>query len=122
LAIIKPYGLLLVPRKEAHRFQLFAALTLDHIWFSGTILVHNAKYSLCLQNQLNKFLLQWFSTLQPGKDAAIRPIPMLWSPPTSGCIKANFDVVVRPDFSVAACNGLINCYSIFRVRFAELWM
>jgi hypothetical protein len=42
LAILKPYHLLAITRQKTHIFQLFAAVTLDHIWFSRNSLVHNA--------------------------------------------------------------------------------
>lgn len=42
LAILKPYHLLAITRQKTHRFQLFAAATLDHIWFSRNSPVHNA--------------------------------------------------------------------------------
>ena len=42
LAIIYPIDWLAIPKDEVRSFQLFAALTLDHIWFSRNKLVHEA--------------------------------------------------------------------------------
>jgi hypothetical protein len=42
LAIIYPVDWLAIPKEEVRRFQLFAALTLDLIWFSRNKLFHEA--------------------------------------------------------------------------------
>ncbi|KAE8010006.1 hypothetical protein FH972_006404 [Carpinus fangiana] len=42
VAILRPHVKLAIPIQEVHKFQLQAAITMDHIWFS--------------KNQLQKFL------------------------------------------------------------------
>ena len=42
VAILRPHLKLAIPIQELHKFQLYAAITLDHIWFSRNQLVHQA--------------------------------------------------------------------------------
>jgi hypothetical protein len=76
LAIVFPSIWLSIPTCDSKRFQIFASLILDVIWMARNKLVHEA--------------------IQPD------PLPSLWSLPPPGSFKANFDVAVRGNFSVAA--------------------
>jgi hypothetical protein len=42
LAVIYPLDKLAIPLAKTRKFQLFAALTLDFIWFSRNKLIHEA--------------------------------------------------------------------------------
>lgn len=87
-----------IPIHEVRQFQLFAAITLDHIWYVRNQLVHNE-----IQPVLAKSLQQISITVKHHNLAwAEAKYSSLWSPPLPGAIKANFDVAVKSDFAVAA--------------------
>jgi hypothetical protein len=98
LAILDPVTWLSIPKFEVKKFQLFAVLAMDLIWFSRNKLIHEAvtpvpdKIQLQLSSLVSRHVSAW-------KDAAL---PSLWIPPLPGSFKANFDVAVRDSFSVAA--------------------
>jgi hypothetical protein len=96
--IIYPFEWLAIPKNEVRRFQFFAAITLDRIWFSRNKLVHDAikpdpkKVIKQVSSSLDLHLSAW-------KDASL---PSLWLPSCLGRIKGNFDVAVRDSFAIVA--------------------
>lgn len=96
--IIKPQLLLSIPRKDARNFQLHAASTMDHIWFSRNQLVHNGT-----QPVISNSILQVVATSKTHLSAWSDDLASsLWLPHLPGTIKPNFVVALRPDFAVAA--------------------
>lgn len=79
-------------------FQIFAALTLDLIWFSRNKLLHEslqpvpANIFKQLSSSLDFHLLAWQGS----------SLPSLWVSPRPDCIKGNFDIAVMDSFVVAA--------------------
>jgi dihydroorotase len=96
--ILNPNKVLNVPRVDSRKFQLHAAITLDHIWFVRNQLVHNE-----VQPLIPQFTQKISSTIRAHtlawEDATSHS---LWSLPLLGSFKANFDVAVRADLAVAA--------------------
>jgi hypothetical protein len=98
LAIIYPIDWPAIPKDEVRSFQLFAARTLDHIWFSRNKLVHEALHPVptkvikLIYFSLNLHLSAW-------QDAALSS---LWVPLKPSCLKGNFDVAIKDTFAVAA--------------------
>jgi hypothetical protein len=98
LAIIFPCEKLAIHFHDARRFQLFASITMDLIWFSRNRLIHDtvipspSKILHQILFTLDKHILAW-------KD---KSSPSLWFPPLLGSFKGNFDVTIRGSFSIAA--------------------
>jgi hypothetical protein len=99
IAVIVNRALLLaIPRKEVRKFQIFAALTLDFIWFSRNKLIFEGlkpdpvKASMTIAASLELHLSAWSGFV----------LPSIWSAPPSSVVKRNFDVAIREDFAVAA--------------------
>jgi hypothetical protein len=106
--LIKPHHFLSIPKEEVWRFQILAAVVMDHIWFSRNQIIHTAQ-----QPEIDKSIKQIFTSYRAHLSAWHSSISIsAWSPPPVGSMKANFDVAVRKDFSVAAavlsdCHGCI---------------
>jgi hypothetical protein len=98
LAIVFPSVWLSIPTRDSKRFQIFASLILDVIWMARNKLVHEAIQSdpVMAINQVTVLLDFHLSAWQATA------LPSLWSLPPPGSFKANFDVAVRGNFSVAA--------------------
>ncbi|GLT54850.1 hypothetical protein SLA2020_280130 [Shorea laevis] len=97
-AIIDPVTWLSIPKQEVRHFQLFAALSMDHIWFTRNKLLHG---STIFSPEAS--LIQLKSTMKNHVSAWNDVVlSSLWIPPKPGSFKANFDVAVRESFSVAA--------------------
>lgn len=98
LAILFSCKKLVIPKHDARRFQLFASITMDLIWFFRNKLIHNAVFPFTAKVlhqilfNLDKHILAWNN----------RSSPSLWFPPLLGSFKGNFDVTIRGSFSVAA--------------------
>jgi hypothetical protein len=101
---------MLIPKVDTRLFQLHAAITMDHIWFVRNKLVHDniqpkpIEYIQIIANSVQVHKKAW-------SDSALSST---WVPPLLGNFKANFDVAVKNDFSVAAMvlsdsNGKIIC-------------
>ena len=89
---------LAIPIQEVRKFQLHAAITLDHIWFSKDQLVHQARIP-----SLSCSLIQIASTMiDHCKAWTDSTLSSIWSPPLPGTTKANFDVAFSSEFAVAA--------------------
>jgi hypothetical protein len=98
IAIIYPPIKLDIPFADIRNFQIYTALVLDVIWFSRNKLIHEAiqpdvpKIMQQLKITHNYHILAWQAST----------LSSFWSPPQQGCVKGNFDVVVRGNFVVAA--------------------
>jgi len=90
LAILFPYEKLAIPKHDARRFQLFASITMDLIWFSRNKLIHDVLFPSAAK--VLQHILAWND----------RSSPSLWFPPLLGSFKGNFDVTIMGSFSVAA--------------------
>jgi hypothetical protein len=96
-AIIFPAQSIVIPVDDVNKFQLFAAITLDNIWRTRNILVHDgvvpvsSRIAFQISSSLEHHHTAW-------RDSAS---PSIWIPPSFGWLKGNFDVAVRGSFSVA---------------------
>jgi hypothetical protein len=96
-AILYPHQKLAIPIHEIRQFQLFVAITIDHIWYVRNQLVHNEVHPV-LAKSLQHILIAVKHHNLAWVDAKSSS---LWSPPLPGNIKANFDVAVKSEFYVA---------------------
>ncbi|XP_059440508.1 uncharacterized protein LOC132172957 [Corylus avellana] len=98
-AIINPSSHLGIPSDQVWEFQISALVTMDCSWLARNKLIHNGSVPdpvSCLKSissMVKAHLKAWL-------DSAF--VPEAWSPPPLGFLKANFDVAIRPLFSVAA--------------------
>jgi hypothetical protein len=98
-AVINPSTLLGIPINYVHDFQLTALITMDYIWMARNCLIHGGAYPdphVChkaIIGSIQKHSKAW---------ADSQSSPLQWSPPPHGSFKVNFDVAVRPNFSVAS--------------------
>ncbi|GLT60899.1 hypothetical protein SLA2020_336400 [Shorea laevis] len=103
-AVINPCSLLGIPLDKCREFQLFALITMDHIWMARNSFIHGGlnpdpnACSFAIRGSLLKHLKAWADAGSPSPP---------WSPPPLGSLKVNFDVAVRPLYSVAAA-GISN--------------
>ena len=98
VAVLRPHLKLAIPIQEVHKFQLQAAITMDHIWFSRNQLVHQAVIPSPMQS-----LTQIASTSAEHCKAWTDSIASsIWSPCLPGSTKASFDVALSSTFAVAA--------------------
>lgn len=72
---------------------------MDMIWYARNQVIHNS-----YQVDVLTLLKQIRMTLKTHKQALekVLPVQNMWRPPPSGFLKANFNVAVRPKFSVAS--------------------
>ena len=86
-----------VPLANIRRFQIFAALVLDTIWFARNKLIHNN-----IQPVPAKTVQQLRITHEYHISAwQVSALSSLWSPPQP-CVKGNFDVAICGNFAVTA--------------------
>ncbi|GLT55504.1 hypothetical protein SLA2020_286190 [Shorea laevis] len=98
MVLLDGHQQLTIPRSNYRQFQLHAAIIMDHIWFVRNQLVHNLVY-LVLSKSLQQIALKLKAYKLTWNDSKATT---LWNLPPPGTVKANFDVAVKSDFSVAA--------------------
>jgi hypothetical protein len=87
-----------IPKVDIRLFQLHAAITMDHIWFVRNKLVHDN-----IQPKPIESIQIIANSVQVHKKAwSDSALSSTWVPPFPGNFKANFDVAVKNDFSIAA--------------------
>jgi hypothetical protein len=97
-ALLRPHDLLGIPLMEVRQFQIYSLIVLDNIWLARNSLIHKAvkpdphKILKLIRSSFSHHMSAWSAVSDSEA----------WVPPPAGSLKANFDVVVRPLFSVAA--------------------
>ena len=91
-AILSPHSLLASPHKEAHDFQIHAAVTMNVIWFARNNLVYNDS-----KPDIPDILRQICSASRAHKNVWVNSSSghNAWKPPPLGRLKVNFDVAIR---------------------------
>ncbi|GLT67789.1 hypothetical protein SLA2020_400730 [Shorea laevis] len=105
--IINPCSSLRLPLEDCHKFQIFAAVACDLLWFHRNKAYHdNRKFdAIILSQQVNSVTLAhhlaWHPTLSVE---SWLPSPPLW-------FKINFDTAIRHTFSAqsAVCRDMKGC-------------
>jgi hypothetical protein len=98
--LIHPHSFFGIPPADCHLFQIFAAVLCDLIWFARNKAVHEGSIPdiSSLARLIRKTTLAhaaaWHSTSPTVKE--------IWSPPSAGSFKINFDTAIRENFSVQA--------------------
>ncbi|GLT62056.1 hypothetical protein SLA2020_347210 [Shorea laevis] len=98
-AIVRPHIHLAIPNRETFDFQIIVVIILDQTWFVRNQLIHNnitADIQITLKliaNTVKEHLTAWKNSPQ-GQT--------IWQSPPLGALKVNFNVAIRPLFSVAA--------------------
>jgi hypothetical protein len=98
--ILYPKALLHIPSLELHRFQVFAAVACDLLWFH-----RNKAYHEGMSFEALHLARQIFSTYHQHCDAwsaKLQPIPEKWIRPPLNWYKLNFDTAIRDSFSCQA--------------------
>jgi hypothetical protein len=95
--ILSPKATLNIPRSEHHRFQVFAAVTCDLLWFHCNKAFHDGLsfdariLAKLILNNYHQHCAAWSHKLEPTSEKWIRP-PLHWH-------KINFDTAIRDSFS-----------------------
>jgi hypothetical protein len=101
--IISPGSAFGIPLVDQHKFQIFAAVACDILWFYRNKAYHDGiSYdAISVSKHINKITLEhfqaWHSSTSTLEDT--------WTPPSSNWVKINFDTAIRDFFStqVAIC-------------------
>ena len=98
--IISPTNLLGIPLEDSHRFQIFASVACDILWYYRNQAFHNG-YIFDARNvslHINKIALEHY---QAWLSVSTAPVEK-WIPPAPNWIKINFDTAIRDSFSAQA--------------------
>jgi hypothetical protein len=114
--ILHPDRRLGLPQTEIHRFQIFAAVACDFLWFTRNKAYHDGliPYALATSTTINKLALEHFSAWKQHNNLS----PEAWERPVPPYFKINYDTTIRPSFSaqVAVCRSstgsIIGCISL----------
>lgn len=98
--IINPSFSFGIPHKDAHLFQIFAAVLCDLLWWSRNEAVHDGIILdiLVLTNSTKKTVLEHYNAWT----SCSQPVNTKWAPPAVGSYKINFDSAIRESFSAQA--------------------
>jgi len=116
LIILHPHRMLGVPPAETHRFQIFAAVACDYLWFTRNKAYHDGiiPNAFLISTTINKTAQEHFSAWKTKYDKT----PEVWKSPSPPFFKINYDTTIRPTFSaqVAVCRdstgSILKCSSI----------
>jgi hypothetical protein len=98
--ILSPGATLNIPRSEHHRFQVFAAVTCDLLWFYRNKAFHDG---LSFDARiLTKLILKNYYQHCDAWSHKLDPIPGKWIRPPLHWLKINFDTAIRDSFSCQA--------------------
>jgi hypothetical protein len=103
--IITPHNSFSIPAADSHKFQIFAAVFCDMIWFSRNQAIHKGilpdalKLAANIKRVTMEHFAVWSSKQKPDKKTC--------SKPPSDCYKINYDAVSSEVFStqVAVCRN-----------------
>jgi hypothetical protein len=98
--IISPGTFLNIPPMDLHKFQIFAAMAGDLLWFYR-IKSHHEGINIdipLISKHINTITMEHFNAWHPSLPIVIDK----WQPPPSPWVKINFDTAIRDSFSVQA--------------------
>jgi hypothetical protein len=98
--ILFPFSVFGIPAKDSHRFQVYASVFCDQMWFYRNKAEHDGIIPAPLTISLAIKKLAWdhFSAWKAPSSIS----PEKWSPPMAGSFKVNFDTAIRDDYSAQA--------------------
>jgi hypothetical protein len=116
LIIRNPHCMLGVPPAETHRFQIFATVAFDYLWFIRNKAYHDGTIpnALLISTTINKIAPEHFSAWKTKYDKT----PEVWKSPSPPFFKINYDTAIRASFSAQAAvcrdstGSIIKCTSI----------
>ena len=89
-----------IPLVDCHKFQIFASVACDILWFYRNKAFHNgATFEVHnMSAHINKIAFEHFQARISVSDAPVEK----WIPPASNWIKINFDTAIQETFSAHA--------------------
>jgi ribonuclease HI len=99
-AIISPARSLGIPLRDQHKFQIFASVACDLLWFYRNKAHHdNLTFDArSISIHVNKIALEHFQAWHSSSQVQLQA----WVSPPSNWIKINFDTAIRDSFSAQA--------------------
>jgi hypothetical protein len=116
LIILHPHHMLGVPPVETHRFQIFAVVACDYLWFSRNKAYHDGIIlnALSISTTINRIALEHYYAWTAKYDKT----PAVWKSPSPPYFKINYDTAIRATFSTQAAvcrdstGSIIKCISL----------
>jgi hypothetical protein len=98
--IISPDNSLGIPLMDCHKFQIFASVACDILWFYRNKAFHDGiSFDACnVSAHINKIAIEHFQAWLSVSDAPMEK----WIPPAPNWIKINFDATIQDTFSTHA--------------------
>jgi hypothetical protein len=98
--ILSPGRSLGIPSEEQHKFQIYASVACDILWFYKNKALHDdvSFDARSVSAHINKISLEHYLAWHPTTQDSVE----IWSPPPPNWIKINFDTAIRDSFSVQA--------------------
>ena len=99
-SIISPVNTLGIPVIDEHKFQIFASVACDILWFYRNKALHdNVSFEArMVSHHINKISLEHFHAWHSVSRVNIET----WTPPPCNWVKINFDTAIRDSFSAQA--------------------
>jgi hypothetical protein len=102
--ILSPGCLLGIPSDEIHKFQIFAAVACDSLWFNRNKAFHTGQSvdAIVLSKSINSLTLEHYTAWHQSTQLE------QWIPPPPQWFKINFDTAIRSTFSAqsAVCRDM----------------
>jgi hypothetical protein len=97
LIILHLHRMLGVPPAETHKFQIFAVVACDYLWFTKNKAHHDGTIpnALSISTTINKTALEHYSAWTTKYDKT----PKVWKSPSPPYFKINYDTAIRATFS-----------------------
>jgi len=98
--IVSPCHSLGIPTADCHKFQIFASVACDILWYYRNQAFHNGSIfeARNVSMHINKIALEHFQAWQSISSAPLEK----WIPPAPNWVKINFDTAIRDSFSAQA--------------------
>jgi hypothetical protein len=98
--IISSFNSLGISLVNCHRFQIFAAVACDILWYYRNQAFHNESIfdARNISKHINKIALEHFQAWQSVSSAPVEK----WIPPAPNWVKINFDTAIQDSFSAQA--------------------
>jgi hypothetical protein len=89
-----------IPLEDSHKFQIFAVVACDHIWFLRNRAHHEdlVPNALAIFAHINKLVLEH----SLARKTSLPRSTEVWRKPSSSYIKINYDTAIRDSFSAQA--------------------
>jgi ribonuclease HI len=95
-SIISPGSSVGIPFLDHHKFQIFAAMACDILWFYRNKALHEGASfnAISISNHINKISMEHFQAWHSSSTA----LDDTWFPPPTNWVKINFDTAIRDSF------------------------